>query len=333
LSQPAPATPTTLDGFVALTRAAGDRLRAAILRVLRADSFGVLELCHVFDMAQPALSHHLKVLHNAGLVARHREGNSIFYARRAYARSPAGEPAAARLQQDLYTAIDALPVDPPVRARLEEVYDRRRASSEAFFANHADALASQQTLISPASAYADAILAAWQDPASTGRRAGAALEVGPGDGELLARLARGFDTVRAIDSSERMLDAARRRCASLDNVTFERREFTRLAARTKYDLVVAAMVLHHMASPAGFFVHAARLLRPDGMLTVAELGSHSQEWVREACGDLWLGFDTDRLEGWAVAAGLEPHDKRFIAQKNGFRIQILSYIKPVGDDP
>jgi hypothetical protein len=38
-------------------------------------------------------------------------------------------------------------------------------------------------------------------------------------------------------------------------------------------------------------------------------------------------------DSWAVAAGLEPHDKRFIAQKNGFRIQILSYIKPVGDDP
>lgn len=311
-----------LDDFVAVTRAAGDRLRAGILRVLRTDAFGVLELCHIFAMAQPAMSHHLKVLHQAGLVARHREGNSVFYRR----RTPEGaDLATTNLQSGIFEAIDAMPVPAELAARLETVYDRRRASSEAFFADNADALASQQTLISPAGAYADSVVDAWR---KGGNARGHALEIGPGDGELLARLASDYATVRGIDSSSQMLRAARERCAHLANVRIERREFGELPARARYDLVVAAMVLHHMPSPARFFQHAAAMLRPAGLLVIAELAPHAQEWVHEACGDLWLGFEPAALEGWAHDAGLEPGDQEFLAQKNGFRVQTLCFIKP-----
>ena len=64
-----------------LCKASGDSLRLLVLRVLRKDSFGVSELCSIFDIRQPALSHHLKVLSSAGLVAARREANSIFYRR------------------------------------------------------------------------------------------------------------------------------------------------------------------------------------------------------------------------------------------------------------
>ena len=64
-----------------LCRAAGDPLRLEILRLLARDSYGVLELCRIFGMRQPAMSHHLKVLAEAGLVYRRREGTTIFYGR------------------------------------------------------------------------------------------------------------------------------------------------------------------------------------------------------------------------------------------------------------
>ncbi len=70
----------------ALCKAGGDPLRLNILRALANDSFGVLELAQIFAIGQSGMSHHLKVLAQAGLVATRREGNAIFY-RRALAHS------------------------------------------------------------------------------------------------------------------------------------------------------------------------------------------------------------------------------------------------------
>jgi len=311
-----------LEEFVAVTKAAGDRLRANILRVLHSDSFGVLELCAIFDTAQPALSHHLKVLHQAGLVARHREGNSIFYRRRVHVDE---SPIRSTLHANLFSTIDELPIPGEIATRLEATYRQRRTSSEAFFASNANALASQQTLISPSSAYAESMVAAWRH---TDTERGEALEIGPGDGELLASLARDFDRVHGIDSSLAMLAAPERRCEGLGNVRLENREFEQLPAHPHYDLLVTAMVVHHMPSPARFFTHAHALLNSGGLLLIAELVQHDQEWVRDACGDLWLGFDTSTLLRWAIDAGFEPREPEFLAQKNGFRIQTLSFLKP-----
>ncbi|MAB98807.1 MAG: ArsR family transcriptional regulator, partial [Pseudomonadaceae bacterium] len=69
------------DELAALCKAGGDPLRLNVLRALSNDSFGVLELAQIFDIGQSGMSHHLKVLAQAGLVATRREGNAIFYRR------------------------------------------------------------------------------------------------------------------------------------------------------------------------------------------------------------------------------------------------------------
>ena len=66
-SQPRSATDTS--AITALCKAAGDPLRMQVLKVLQQNAYGVLELCQVFDIRQSAMSHHLKILANAGLVA------------------------------------------------------------------------------------------------------------------------------------------------------------------------------------------------------------------------------------------------------------------------
>lgn len=66
------------DALAAFCKAAGEPLRLNILRALSNDSFGVLELAHIFATGQSGISHHLKVLTQAGLVTSRREGNAIF---------------------------------------------------------------------------------------------------------------------------------------------------------------------------------------------------------------------------------------------------------------
>ncbi|MGB2419570.1 MAG: ArsR family transcriptional regulator, partial [Luminiphilus sp.] len=58
---------------------------------------------------------------------------------------------------------------------------------------------------------------------------------------------------------------------------------------------------------------------------VSELCAHDQAWAREHCGDLWLGFTPKQLECWALDAGLALTASVFLAQRNGFQIQVQHF--------
>jgi len=94
------------------------------------------------------------------------------------------------------------------------------------------------------------------------------------------------------------------------------------------DCLVLNMVLHHFAAPAEALQQLAQRLKPGGSLLLSELGSHNQSWAREACGDLWLGFEQDDLARWAIGAGLTPSESLYVGLKNGFQIQIRHFAKP-----
>ena len=300
------------------TKAVGDRLRANILRALKEDSFGVLELCHIFSTPQPALSHHLKVLHLAHLVARRREGNSIFYRRSINVED--------RLRTALFAALDDLALDEAAQTGLHEVHEQRRLRSEEFFATTAGKFRDQQALISEAGVYAPSVMDLIRHGDVT---PSTALEIGPGDGELLCLLAERFTEVVGIDSTKAMLQRTAERVRSLNNVRLLEREFTALPRIRKYQCVVAAMVVHHMAAPQLFFHQAHRVIKAGGLLVVVELCRHDHEWAKEACGDLWLGFEPRELSDWALHAGFDTGEPRFLAQKNGFRIQIQSFVSRI----
>ena len=154
-----------------------------------------------------------------------------------------------------------------------------------------------------------------------------ALEIGPGDGEVLQHLAQDFDQVKGIDSSAHMLDLARQATVGCRNVSLEKQTFTGAPKQREFNLIVAAMVVHHMSSPRTFFRRAHSALVDGGRLIVAELGAHDHKWVADTCGDLWLGFEADELDGWARASGFVAGPRHFLAQKNGFSIQILTFDK------
>lgn len=309
------------DAIARVCKAAGDPLRLQILHALRHDSYGVLELCRIFDVRQPALSHHLKVLAEAGLVCRRREGTSIFYRRALHAELPGQE----ALLQGLFATVDAAIESGAVSAGIEAVRAERADRSRGFFAENADAFAAQQELIAPPGQYLEQLTQVIDHCRNPG---GTALELGPGEGWLLPLLVERFEHVRGYDNSPQMLSAAQRHCQGIDTsrlqlVCGDSRDAA--TAGLQHDLVVANMVLHHTPSPADVIADLAACLRPGGTLLINDLCAHDQGWAREACGDLWLGFEPDDLDAWAEAAGLNAGESIFLALRNGFRVQLRMF--------
>lgn len=314
------ATPETsaLEQLAGLLRAAGDPLRLVILRVLARDSFGVLELCQLLEMKQPALSHHLKVLTQAGLLTTRRERTTVYYRRNSQLET--GD-----LGLRLLTEADALPLPPEVETRLVAVQEARSAASERFFAENAERFREQQELIASFSEYGEATASRAAELAPAG---GTVLEVGPGEGQLLPLLASRFARVIGLDNSAEMLAKARRQVAELKNVELVQGD-TGSARRQglKPDVIVMNMVLHHVPEPERVLADLAELLPPGAALVITELCEHEQDWVREACGDVWLGLAPEALSLWTQKLGLRDGRADYLALKNGFRIQIREFLK------
>ncbi len=315
------------DSLAALCKAGGDPLRLNVLRALASDSFGVLELAQIFATGQSGMSHHLKVLTQAGLLATRREGNAIFYRR----NLPQSDSLGGKLHAALLEEVDQLELTTEVQARIAAVHAQRSAASEDFFARMAGSFQARQDLLAGLPQYRDSVLALLDalnfDATAT------ALEVGPGDGSFLPELASRFRHVVALDNSAAMLELARARCeqAGLDNVELKLADALHDECPPA-DCVVLNMVLHHLAAPGEALKQLARLVKAGGSLLITELCSHNQSWAREACGDLWLGFEQDDLARWADAAGLTPGESLYIGLKNGFQIQARHFSRPTADD-
>lgn len=317
--------------FARASKAAGDSLRLSILQLLGQGSFGVLELCHVFGIRQSGMSHHLKVLAQAGLVSTQREGNSIFYRRPLISGSDAWN----LWLRATFAAIDASDAlqDEHYRQALAEVLQERARCCADFFARNAEAFKEQQDLIASYDQYGaalEAILASYNGPASY------ALEVGPGEGAFLPALAAKFEQVLALDISPPMLEQAGITVAQhgLTNVRCELGDTRALLEQppVAVDFAVANMVLHHVPAPKTIFNDVAQLLAVGGTLLVTDLCRHEQSWARESCGDLWLGFDPEDLSDWAREAGLSEGQSQFLGLRNGFQIQFRLFHRSLSDD-
>lgn len=67
--------------MAAVAKALGDPVRLQLVDVLKqhAGKVCVCELVPLFNLSQPTVSHHLKVLRDAGIVASEREGLWAYY--------------------------------------------------------------------------------------------------------------------------------------------------------------------------------------------------------------------------------------------------------------
>ncbi|MEL0007697.1 MAG: metalloregulator ArsR/SmtB family transcription factor, partial [Luminiphilus sp.] len=186
--------PANNNALTELLSATGDSLRLQILRALAQDSFSVSELCTIFDMRQSALSHHLKVLIDAGLLSRKKERTTTFY-RRALPTGPL-----ANLHQEILLHLDERELSATLQKGIARIQHQRECNSLAFFQGNLDRFRQQQELIAPWQDYSEATLQLLDRAPQ--RRLARIIEIGVGEGWLLPGLHERASSVMALDLSE-----------------------------------------------------------------------------------------------------------------------------------
>jgi ubiquinone/menaquinone biosynthesis C-methylase UbiE len=279
--------------LTATLKSLADPTRLRLLAVLEQGELTVQDLTCVLAMGQSRVSRHLKILCEAGILAVARQGTWGYY------RFADDNPLFQRLWGACRPALEDLPQRRDDLERLGHLLDDRRHRNQAFFDLHARQWDRLTDSLLPVVPFRDALL-------SRVPRCTTLLEVGVGTGQLLAKLKEKADTVIGVDHSPAMLDEAQRQAAidSLEGVDLRLGEMTYLPlADHSVDCAVLSMVLHHAAQPATVLVELARVLVAGGLLIVAELKRHDEEWVRERLSDQWLGFEPADLTLWLKSAG------------------------------
>jgi ArsR family transcriptional regulator len=286
-----------MEQLLAALRAAAEPTRLRLLALAAAGPFCVMEFTEILGQSQPRLSRHLKLLCDAGLLERQREGANVWFA------VPPDAPG--RLVRDL---LARLPADDAVletdrRQAARVLAERARVASESFHRQGAD-WDEMRALDLPAPAV-EAALLALVPPQGVDRL----LDIGTGTGRVLELLAPRIRHGIGIDASKAMLALARARLAraGLPHCSVRLGDMYRLPlADHGIDTVVLQMVLHYAEQPASVIAEAARVLRPGGILLVVDLLAHGRNDVTARLAHRWPGFADDTMQRLMTAGGLEP---------------------------
>ncbi len=287
-----------MERLLAALRAAGEPTRLRILAVCATGELSVSDLTLILGQSQPRVSRHLKLLCDAGLLDRHREGTFAYF--RLTGRPPFGE--LARSLVDLVPADDAaFALD---RERLEAIKSERAAAAAAYFRDNAGRWDEIRALHIADSEVEDALLRLLDE-----ELLGDLVDLGTGSGRMLTLLGHRARHAVGVDLSREMLAVAR---ANLDKAGLRHGQ-VRLGdlyqlplPSAAFDVAIMHQVLHYLESPGDALAEAARVLRPDGRLLIADFARHEVESLRAEHAHRWLGFDDDRVQGWLEQAGFAP---------------------------
>ena len=313
-----------LSNVLASLEAAGEITRLRLLLLLAEAELTVTELVNILAQSQPRISRHLKLLVEARLVERHREGAWAFF--RAAERGPGAD-----LVRDIVGRID--PQDPlPAsdRARLAEVRQARANHAAHYFAQQARNWDAIRSLHVAEELVENAVREAIGD-----QPVHAALDLGTGTGRMLEIVAPLADRAVGVDQSPAMLNVARTRLerAGLRNIQLRQGDIYALPVeRDGYDLVIVHQVLHYLDEPGRALREAARALRPGGRLIVVDFAPHALEFLREEHAHRRLGFAGREIEDFMREAGLEIAVHRDLKPAGAPRDQLTVSIW-VGRDP
>jgi ubiquinone/menaquinone biosynthesis C-methylase UbiE len=294
--------PLSFDALLSALAAAGEESRLRLLALLAEAELTVSELVTILGQSQPRISRHLKLLVEAGLVERHREGAWVFFF-----LSPAGS--AGALAHDILGRLAAQDeIRRADRARLAEVRRARSEQAARYFASHAPQWDELRALhVAETEVEAAIVEILGSAPVH------AMLDLGTGTGRMLELLAPLATRATGVDQSPQMLNLARVRLEreGLRNAGLRQGDLYALPfERNSADLVIVHQVLHYLDDPARAIREAARVLRPSGRLLIVDFAPHEEESLREDHAHRRLGFAGEEIATLMQEAGLEYVERR-----------------------
>src|ERR1700719_1785311 len=283
-----------MEHLLAALRAVAEPTRLRLTVLCARGELTVSELTQILGQSQPRVSRHLKLLCEAGLLDRFREGSWVFY------RLSQAGPASALARQLVAACDDGDPTIALDLQRLGAIKRQRADLASAYFRENADQWHRIRSL------YIDE------------REVEAALveDIGTGTGRMLEILAPRVEHALGIDQSREMLSIARVNLAraGLENGSVRLGDMYQLAVPdASFDAVVIHQVLHYADRPAAVIAEAARVLRPNGVLVLVDFAPHALEFLRDEHAHRRLGFSDSEVAEWCRAAGLDPASPRHLA--------------------
>jgi ArsR family transcriptional regulator len=291
-----------MEQLLAALRAVAEPTRLRLVVLSSRGELTVSELTQILGQSQPRVSRHLKLLCEAGLLDRFREGSWVFYrlAQSTVASALARQLVAACGEEDPTIALDL--------QRLSAIKRQRADLAGAYFRENAPRWHRIRSLyVDERDVEAELVeIIAGADSRDL-------LDVGTGTGRILEILGPRVERALGIDQSREMLAVARVNLerAGLDNVSVRLGDMYQLdLADASFDAVAIHQVLHYADRPAAAIAEAARVLRPKGKLVLVDFAPHALEFLREEHAHRRLGFADAEVAEWCCAAGLVPQAPR-----------------------
>jgi ubiquinone/menaquinone biosynthesis C-methylase UbiE len=307
--------------FSALTttlKAAGEATRLRLLLLIAEAELTVSDLTAILRQSQPRLSRHLRLLAEAGLVERYREGSWAFF--RLAERGSAGDIARALIARlDPNDAIIARD-----RERLAAVRAARAAAAQNYFRRHAAEWDRIRKLH-----VADAAVEAAIGAALGNQPIRSLLDLGTGTGRMLELFAKDIERGLGLDLSLDMLALAR---ARLDRAGFKHCSvrygdiYDLALPHDSFDVVIIHQVLHFLDDSARALREAARALRPGGRLLVIDFAPHDLEFLRDEHAHRRLGFAAETVTQWLEVAGLDLVRQQTLPPGPGDKIAVSLWL-------
>lgn len=280
-------------------RALADASRLRIMALLQSMELSVGELAQVLGQSQPRVSRHVKILCDAGLAERRKEGSWVFLA---LGDAALVDPVLSALaawgarESDHWAVADA--------ARLAAVRADRAAAANAWFEANAGQWDAIRSLHIAESDVEAAMKQVFGDA-----RIGQLIDIGTGTGRMLELFGPQADHALGIDRSSEMLRLARAKLAErgLDRAELRQADLYALPMGDgQADAAILHHVLHFAQQPGAAIAEAARVLKGGGRLLIADFAPHDREELRARDAHTRLGFSDDQVTGWFEAAGLAP---------------------------
>jgi SAM-dependent methyltransferase len=276
-----------LTHFVETLNLLGDESRIRLCALLRERELCVTDLVRITGISQSRVSTHLGRLREAGFVRDRRQGQQSFYG-----LSLDALPATARAVLD-EAARSSDPTLEGDQRRLVELEAERRGNGSDFAEDIERYYSPGRTWQSLAAG-----LAALLD-------LGDVLDVGSGDGAAASSLAPYCRSLTCVDSSGKMIEAARERLNRYEHASARVADVHDLPfLEGSFDAVLMFHTLTYAQTPERALSECARVLRPGGRLVLLCLDEHRQHEVTAPYGERHAGFSPARVRQLLSGSGL-----------------------------